>query len=39
VKAYFDKMKDKKLAVQHILNIDDYTLFLKESGYLLEYLE
>jgi uncharacterized protein YjaZ len=39
VKAYFDKMKDKKLAVQHILNIDDYTLFLKESGYLQGYLE
>jgi len=38
VKAYFDKMEDKKLAVKHILNIDDYALFLKKSGYLNNYL-
>lgn len=33
VKAYFDKADDKKLAVNHILNIEDYDRFLKESGY------
>ena len=39
VKAYFDKMNDKKLAVNHILNIDDYTRFLKDSGYLEKYIK
>jgi len=34
VKAYFDKAEDKKLAVNHILNIDNYDRFLTESGYL-----
>ncbi|MEO1054764.1 MAG: DUF2268 domain-containing putative Zn-dependent protease [Bacteroidota bacterium] len=39
VKAYFDKAKDKKLAVSHILNIEDYDSFLKESGYLKDYMD
>ena len=39
VKAYFDKMEDKKLAVNHIINIEDYTRFLKKSGYLVKYME
>jgi len=39
VKAYFDKMDDKKLAVNHILNIDDYARFLKDSGYLEKYIK
>ena len=39
VKAYFDKMKDKKLAVNHILNIDNYTRFLRESGFLKDYIK
>ncbi|RUA10579.1 MAG: hypothetical protein DSY82_04610 [Flavobacteriia bacterium] len=39
VKAYFDKMEDKKLAVNRILNIDDYKRFLKESGYLEKYMK
>ncbi len=39
VKAYFDKIDDKKLAVNHILNIDDYKRFLKDSGYLEEYIK
>lgn len=39
VKAYFDKMEDKKLAVNRILNIDDYGRFLKDSGYLEEYMK
>tara|TARA_R110001583_G_scaffold101981_1_gene248527 strand:- start:39 stop:929 length:891 start_codon:yes stop_codon:yes gene_type:complete len=38
VKAYFDKAQDKKLAVNHILNIDDYSRFLRESGYLNKYM-
>ena len=39
VKAYFDKAADKKLAVNHILNIDDYSRFLRESGYLNKYMK
>ncbi|TJY37792.1 gliding motility protein GldB-related protein [Pontimicrobium aquaticum] len=39
VKAYFNKAEDKKLAVNHILNIEDYDRFLKESGYLEKYEE
>ncbi|MGS2727147.1 gliding motility protein GldB-related protein [Psychroserpens sp. BH13MA-6] len=39
VKAYFDKANDKKLAVNHILNIEDYDRFLKESGYLKKYMD
>lgn len=39
VKAYFDKMDDKKLAVNHILNIVDYTRFLSDSGYLEKYIK
>ncbi|WP_158974985.1 DUF2268 domain-containing putative Zn-dependent protease [Cellulophaga sp. L1A9] len=39
VKAYFNKSKDKKLAVNHILNIEDYDRFLKDSGYLEEYMK
>ena len=38
VKTYFDKMEDKKLAVNHILNIDNYAIFLKESGFLKDYM-
>jgi len=37
VKAYFIKIDDKKLAVNHILNIDNYSRFLKDSGYLKDY--
>jgi hypothetical protein len=32
-------MEDKKLAVNHILNIDNYTIFLKESGFLKDYMK
>lgn len=39
VKAYFDKAEDKKLAVNHILNIEDYERFLRDSGYLEEYMK
>jgi hypothetical protein len=39
VKAYFNKEKDKKFAVNHILNIEDYDRFLKDSGYLEEYMK
>ena len=39
VKSYFDKMEDKKLAVNRILNIDDYSRFLNESGYLKKYIK
>jgi len=39
VKAYFDNMDNKRLAVNHILNIDNYSSFLNESGYLQEYLK
>ena len=39
VKAYFDKMEDKKLAVNHILNIDNYSRFLNESGFLKDYIK
>ncbi|MDR6843442.1 DUF2268 domain-containing putative Zn-dependent protease [Flavobacterium granuli] len=39
VKTYFDKADNKKLAVDHILNIEDYDRFLKESGYLEKYIK
>lgn len=39
VKSYFDKAEDKKLAVNHILNIEDYDRFLRESGYLKKYIK
>lgn len=39
VKAYFDKMEDKKLAINHILNIDNYSRFLNQSGYLVNYIK
>lgn len=39
VKSFFDKAKDKKLAVNHILNIEDYERFLRESGYLEKYMK
>lgn len=35
--AYFDQMDDKKLAVSHILNVEDYTAFLTKSGFLKQY--
>lgn len=38
-KAYFEKMDDKKLAVNHILNIEDFTKFLVKSEYLKEYIK
>ena len=37
--AYFNKAKDKKVAVGEILNITDFTVFLRESGYLNDYME
>ncbi|MBL7736441.1 MAG: hypothetical protein JNL51_13355 [Chitinophagaceae bacterium] len=37
-KAYFNKEKDKKRAVESIIRIEDYPAFLKESGYLKPYL-
>ncbi len=39
VKSYFEKFEDKKIAVNKILNIADYTEFLNRSGYLSDYLE
>lgn len=39
VKAYFEKAKNKKLAVNHILNIEDYDKFLRKSKYLDKYIE
>ena len=39
VKAYFDKADDKKLAINHILNIEDYDRFLNSSGYLQKYIK
>lgn len=33
VKAYYDKSEDKVRAVYDILNINDFTKFLEESGY------
>ncbi len=39
VKAYFEKAEDKKLAVNRIINVEDYDRFLKESGYLDEYMK
>ncbi len=32
-------MEDKKLAVNHILNIDNYSRFLNESGFLKDYIK
>ncbi len=37
-KAYFNKKKDKKRAVESIIKIEDYPAFLEESGYLQSYL-
>lgn len=37
VAAYFEQMDDKKLAVNHILNIEDYAAFLEKSGFLKQY--
>jgi len=37
--AYFNKTKDKKVAVSEILKITDFTAFLRESGYLKDYME
>lgn len=39
VKSYYDKNEDKKLAVHNILNIDEFDVFMKESGYLDPFLE
>lgn len=39
VEAYFNKMDDKKLAVNHILNIEDFKRFLETSGFLSQYLK
>jgi len=36
---YYTKAKDKKQAIYDILNIKDYTDFLKKSGYLNQYLK
>jgi hypothetical protein len=35
---YFLKAKDKKQAIKDILNITDYKVFLKQSGYLDKYM-
>ncbi len=37
-KAYYDKAANKEAAVSDILNIEDFRLFLDESGYLNQYL-
>jgi len=37
VKSYFDQQSDKKQAVKEILNIKDYKIFLRKSGYLNAY--
>ena len=39
VKAYFEKAEDKKLAVNQMLNLEDYPRFLKDSGYLEAYMK
>ena len=39
VKAYFDKAEDKKLAVNRIINVEDYDRFLRDSGYLNAYMK
>ena len=39
VKAYFEKAEDKKLAVNRIINVEDYDRFLRESGYLDAYMK
>ena len=39
VRSYYDKKEDKKLAVHNILNIDDFDIFMKESGYLDPFLK
>jgi hypothetical protein len=36
--AYFNQMENKKLAVNHILNVEDYETLLQKSGFLEEYL-
>lgn len=38
VKAYFDKEKDKRRAIEKIINMENYLSLLKESGYLKSYL-
>jgi hypothetical protein len=35
---YFNKAADKRKAIKEILDINDYRLFLKKSGYLDKYL-
>jgi hypothetical protein len=37
--AYYNKVKDKKAAINQILNVKDYSQFLKASGYMDEYLK
>lgn len=39
VESYFNKMGNKHLAVNHILNIEDFPAFLRKSGYLDAYLK
>jgi uncharacterized protein YjaZ len=38
VEAYYNRMENKMAAIDHILNIKDYQSFLKESGFLDNYL-
>lgn len=38
VEAYYLKMDNKKEAIDQILNIQDYNVFLQKSGFLKEYL-
>ncbi|MEQ9441575.1 MAG: DUF2268 domain-containing putative Zn-dependent protease [Cyclobacteriaceae bacterium] len=39
VQTYFDQVDDKRQAVQHILNLEDFDAFLQESGFLAIYQE
>jgi hypothetical protein len=39
IKSYYDKSDNKKEAIDDILNIKDFSNFLKKSGYLVEYLD
>lgn len=39
VEAYFNQMENKKLAINHILNVEDYEALLQRSGFLEEYLD
>ena len=39
VEAYYNKMEDKKAAIDKILNIKDYEAFTRESGYLHEFMK